>query len=301
MKHGQSLSELTAKILIELEKYFKVDKPNLVLAHGDTTTCLSTGISSFYHQIPFFHVEAGLRTYRLDTPFPEEFNRQTIAPIARHHFAPTLNEKENLVRDGVQSSAITITGSTIHDAIQVIRSQTPDGHLLNDDSRPLVVVTLHRREASNSLSSTLEGLKSAALHRPDVLFVCPVHPNPSVQSAFKTCLTGISNIMLTEPMGYPQFISLLMRSSLVMTDSGGVQEEAAFLGKNTLLARSETERLDGLDSGLVHLVGLEPTSVRDSILRGLSNSKRSDVAESCTRHLTSASTIIADEVVRAIQ
>ncbi|MBL7544520.1 MAG: UDP-N-acetylglucosamine 2-epimerase (non-hydrolyzing) [Bdellovibrionaceae bacterium] len=303
MKAGQSLSHLTARLLVNLEDHFMMDRPDLVLAHGDTTTCFTTAISSFYHQIPFFHVEAGLRSNRLNSPFPEEFNRQTIAPIARHHFAPTELEKENLIKDGVSSSLITVTGSTIHEAVQTMISKvTPASKAcfseLNE-SRPLVLVTLHRRETTQLLQNTLHGLKSAALSRPEALFICPVHPNPLVQEAFQTYLKGTENIILTEPLAYPQFISLLMRSQLVVTDSGGVQEEAAFLGKKVLLARSETERTDGFESGLTQLIGLNSESIYKTVLDELSGAV-------CTinfpkiNSLSRASEIISNEVQRVV-
>ncbi len=301
MSEGQTLSQLTAKLLVKLEDYFKQDKTDLVLAHGDTTTCFATAVSSFYHQIPFFHVEAGLRTHRLNSPFPEEFNRQTIAPIARHHFAPTGLERENLLRDGVSDAAITVTGSTVHEAVRTILSKPiptslPQSSILTD-LRPLVVVTLHRREANASLENTLHGMRLAASHRPDVLFVCPVHPNPSVQNAFKKTLNGIENIILTEPLEYPQFLALLLKSQLVLTDSGGVQEEASYLGKKVLLARSETERTDGLHTGLVKLIGLDSHFIQRSLIEELST-----VMKKTERPFSpsNASEIISEQVLRVV-
>jgi UDP-N-acetylglucosamine 2-epimerase (non-hydrolysing) len=304
MLPGQSLSQLTSKLLVKLENQFSKDKPDLILAHGDTTTCFATAVSAFYHQIPFFHVEAGLRTHRLNSPFPEEFNRQTIAPIARHHFAPTPLEKENLLKDGICSSAITITGSTVHEAVQAMKVKISPANELNfsalKESRPLVVVTLHRREAIGSLEETLIGIKNAASNRTDALFICPVHPSPSVQNAFRSILSGIENVILTEPLEYPQFISLLLRSTLVVTDSGGVQEEASFLGKNTLLARFETERTDGLQSGLTRLVGIQTDNIQHSILQGLLRPfEKTDSTDSSIQ--TKASEIIADKVFRMVR
>jgi UDP-N-acetylglucosamine 2-epimerase (non-hydrolysing) len=304
MVPGQSLSQLTSKILVKLENLFSKGKPQLVLAHGDTTTCFTTAIASFYHQIPFYHVEAGLRSNHLNSPFPEEFNRQTIAPIAQHHFAPTVLERQNLLRDGVNSSAITITGSTIHDAIQSIlyrnESQSGIGFSQRYDAHKVVVVTLHRRESMNVFEDTLTGLKSAALERPDVLFVCPVHPNPRVQTAFKTIMKGEENIILTEPLIYSKFIPLLLRATLVVTDSGGVQEEAAFLNKPVLLARNETERTDGLSTGLVEVVGTNSHNICASILRGLAKEGTCELPSVRSFARKSASQIITDEVMRAI-
>ncbi len=305
MTPGQSLSQLTAKILLKFEDHFKNEKPDLVLAHGDTTTSFATAISCFYHQVPFFHVEAGLRTHCFHSPFPEEFNRQSIASIAQHHFAPTEIEKENLIKEGVSISSITVTGSTIHEAVRVMQSKislaNPLSALSLPESRPIVVTTLHRREAAHALEGTLKGLKTAALNRPDAVFVCPVHPNPSVQRAFKSILLNTENIVLTDPLPYPQFISLLLRASLVVTDSGGVQEEAAFLNKPTLLVRSETERRDGLQTGVVKLVGHRAESIHAFILQGLSSSTAAFIPRNANANQVGASEIIADEVMRGLR
>jgi UDP-N-acetylglucosamine 2-epimerase (non-hydrolysing) len=301
---SQSLSQITSKLLVKLESHFYQQRPDLVLAHGDTPTCFATAVSSFYHQIPFFHVEAGLRTYRVNSPFPEEFNRQTIAPIATHHFAPTPVEKENLLKDGISPAAITVTGSTIHEAVRAMQSQIAPANESNfpllSANRPLVIVTLHRRESAQVLENTLHGLKSAAANRRDALFICPVHPNPLVQNAFKTILGGTENIILTEPLEYPRFVSLLLRARLVVTDSGGVQEEAAFPGKNVLLARCETERNDRLQAGLVKIVGSSAGNIKRSILGELSGSQSNTFINAQIFPLKSASEIIADEVLRVV-
>lgn len=274
MRPGQSLSKLTARLLIKLENHFKYHRPDLVLAHGDTTTCFATALSSFYQHIPFFHVEAGLRSYRLNSPFPEEFNRQSVAPMARHHFAPTELEKTNLINDGIKATQITVTGSTVHDAIHLIQSNNRNPAALpNIGSRPTVVVTLHRREANQAMQQTLVGLKQAAIERPDALFLCPVHPNPNVHHAFHTILGGHENIKLIDPLPYAEFISLLMKAQLVITDSGGVQEESVYFRKNVLLARTETERRDGLDSGLVQLIGHDAEATRRLVKHALCNLK----------------------------
>ncbi len=273
MRPGQSLSKLTARLLVKLENHFKHHRPDLVLAHGDTTTCFATALSSFYQQIPFFHVEAGLRSYHLNSPFPEEFNRQSVAPMAHHHFAPTELEKINLINDGIQDHKITVTGSTVHDAIHIIKTKNRNAdHIPDIGTRPTVVVTLHRREANQAMQQTLTGLKHVAIERPDVMFICPIHPNPNVQNAFRSILGGHENIKLLDPLPYAEFISLLMKSNLVVTDSGGVQEESVYFGKRVLLARAETERRDGLDSGLVQLIGHDVEFTRRSIKQALCNS-----------------------------
>lgn len=273
MKPGQSLSSLTSALLTQLERTFSHQKPDLVLGHGDTTTCFATALSCFYHRIPFFHVEAGLRTHLLDSPFPEEFNRQSIAPLARHHFAPTEVERQHLLNEGIGSSAITVVGSTVHDAVELIRtkcapSETPFPFELPSD-RKIVAVTLHRREGLHSLEDTLHGIRLAAESREDVLFICPIHPNPAVQAAFKKCLTDLENVKIVPALEYGSFIQLLMRTNLVLTDSGGVQEEASLLGKRTLIARDHTERDDGIRDGLVSVIGASPDKIFASIRQNL--------------------------------
>jgi UDP-N-acetylglucosamine 2-epimerase (non-hydrolysing) len=288
-------------LLVRLENHFSQNHTDLILAHGDTTTCFASALSSFYHQIPFFHVEAGLRTYCLNSPFPEEFNRQSIAPLASHHFAPTETDKENLLREGISSQAITVTGSTVHEAVETIKSKAQLSILQGlSNSKDLVVVTLHRRENAGQLDSVLQGIREAAFQRKETLFVCPVHPNPNVHRAFKSLMTGLENILLVPPLEYPQFISLMLRSQLIVTDSGGVQEEAAFLKKPVLLARQETERNDGLRSGLVQLMGLETKTVSSKILEELSYKERPVECGSFSPQATKASELIAQQVLRAV-
>jgi UDP-N-acetylglucosamine 2-epimerase (non-hydrolysing) len=268
MSPGQSLSSLTAKILNGLETYFQTRRPDIVLGHGDTTTCFATALSSFYHKIPFLHVEAGLRTYKLDTPFPEEFNRQSVAPLASHHFAPTECERQNLLNDGIKESSITVIGSTVHEAVELIRQRSNNMQSFPFElpsGKKIVTVTLHRREGLNSLTQTLRGIRLAAQTSPDTLFICPVHPNPIVQASFNECLSGLNNIQLVAPLSYPSFINLLLRTDLILTDSGGVQEEGSFLGKRVLIARSETERLDGIKEGLVSLIGTDSDQIFENL------------------------------------
>lgn len=300
MRVGQSLSALTARLLTQLEDSFAVKKPDLVLGHGDTTSCFSAALSCFYHKIPFFHVEAGLRTYRLETPFPEEFNRQSVAPLARHHFAPTEIERQNLLKEGVPSSSITVIGSTVHEAVEMVQGKKSNRPRLSFDLRDrqkIVTVTLHRREGLSTLENTLEGVRLAAESREDALFVCLVHPNPLVQTAFRKCLSDIKNVKLLEPLNYSAFIQLLLRTQLVLTDSGGVQEEAAFLGKPILIARTETERLDGIQQGLVTLVGTSPEQISKNLNENLD---RNVSPTNLKRPAQFATEIIADCIQRTL-
>lgn len=276
MRPGQSLSSLTARILTGLEAYFEASRPDVVLGHGDTTTCFATALSSFYHQIPFLHVEAGLRTHRIDSPFPEEFNRQNVASLASHHFAPTEVERQNLINEGISDSSISIIGSTIHEAVDLMKSSLSNNETLPfrlPMDKKIVTVTLHRREGLNSLDQTLEGVRLTAKERPDTVFICPVHPNPNVQAAFRGCLSGLENVHLVDPLSYPDFIRLLLRTDLVLTDSGGVQEEGSFLGKRILIARSETERRDGMNEGLVSIIGTSRDQIYSQLTQHLETSR----------------------------
>lgn len=294
MRPKQSLSQLTVGLLQGLEKLYQKDCPDLVLAHGDTTTCYGTALSAFYHSIPFFHVEAGLRTYRIDSPFPEEFNRQSVAHLSHHHFAPTEREKMNLLKDGILEKAITITGGTIHDAIadmQSLKQKSVYGH----DHQQVVVFTLHRREHANQLQEMMNAIKGAATIKRDVLFVCPLHPNPIVMATAKEVFKDMNNVMLVDPLIYPDFLNLLARSNLILTDSGGIQEEASYLGKRTLLLRDSTERLDGLASGLTHVIGNNPSVIQESILKHLGLDFNSHELKS--EQNKRASDIVADVVL----
>jgi UDP-N-acetylglucosamine 2-epimerase (non-hydrolysing) len=258
MRPGQSLGSLTSRILSRLDRYLEERRPAAVLGHGDTTSTLSAALGAFYRQIPFFHVEAGLRSGNLLAPYPEEFNRRSVAPLAALHFAPTAKEKNNLLQAGVPAHLISVTGSTIQDAVNfaLSRESRPE------PGAPYVLVTLHRREALGTLEATLSALDALARERPGLRFLCPLHPNPAVRASFRRILTGRANVHLREPLPYPDFLRALAGAKLVVTDSGGVQEEAAFLGKRTLLARAETERADGIAEGLVHLAGRDPGHLR---------------------------------------
>jgi UDP-N-acetylglucosamine 2-epimerase (non-hydrolysing) len=268
MKAGQSLSQLTVGLLNGMERLYQNDRPDIVLAHGDTTTCYATALSAFYHSVPFFHVEAGLRTYRINSPFPEEFNRQSVAHLATHHFAPTEIEKNNLLRDGILEKAITVTGGTIHDAIRDMQALdiSPLSLGLN---RNVVVFTLHRREHLKQLQEMMTAIKNAAKASQEVLFICPLHPSPAVRECALKVFNNIDNVILTDPLKYPDFLNLLSKSKLIVTDSGGIQEEASFLGKQTLLLRENTERLDGLRDGFTHLIGNDPYQIEQRILKHL--------------------------------
>ncbi len=241
--------------------------PAAVLVHGDTTSAMAAALAAFHLRIPVMHVEAGLRTGTNRTPFPEELNRRLISSIAGFHFAPTPTNLENLVRENVSVGQIFVTGNTGIDALQWaagidVSFANPELQALYDGDRRLVVVTAHRRENwGDALAGIAEGVRQLAAYEPDVHFVLPLHPNPIVRDSLSERLDGIENVLLTEPLGYATFSRLLARSYFVITDSGGVQEEAPSLGKPVLVARNETERTEGLEAGTLRLVGTDPERI----------------------------------------
>ncbi len=239
--------------------------PAAVLVHGDTTSAMAAALSAFHLHIPVMHVEAGLRTGGSNrTPFPEELNRQLVSSIAGLHFAPTPKNLENLVRENVPIGQIFVTGNTGIDALRWastidVRFANPALQELHDSDRRVVVVTAHRRESWGAgLEGIAEGVRRLAAAEPDVTVVLPLHPNPRVRDTLVGKLAGLDNVLLTEPLGYATFARLLARSHLVITDSGGIQEEAPSLGKPVLVARESTERGEGIEAGTLRLVGTDP-------------------------------------------
>lgn len=275
MKHNQSLSSIQAKTLTGIESIITQLNPELVLVHGDTTTALATSIASFNQRINVGHVEAGLRTHNLQSPFPEEYNRQMISKIAKLHFAPTEKNKDNLITEGVPKSQIFVTGNTVIDALLRVSKDIDDGRIKIDHekynkliSKKYILITGHRRENfGKGFEDICFSLKSLAKKFPDFNFIYPVHLNPQVQKPVKSLLSEVNNIFLLPPLNYVEFIFLLKGCYLVLTDSGGIQEEAPSLGKPVLVMRDETERPEALDSGTIKLVG----SNANSIIRETSN------------------------------
>ncbi len=305
MRKGQSLSQLTSNLLLALENMFAKEKPDLVLAHGDTTTCYAAALSSFYHGIPFFHLEAGLRTFLLDSPFPEEFNRQCITKMSAHHFATSENAHKNLIADGVKPENITVTGNTLYDAIsqmsassrRVGTSKKLAEHDLAKYAKT-VLMTLHRRaQGSVSLKPIMEALRMVAEQQPQSCFIFPVHPSPAVSNLACEVFDAIPNVILCPPIEYPEFLRLMSESTLILTDSGGVQEEAAFLGKNVLVLRDASERCDGIGNGTTQVIGSDPSFVFKRTCELLANaeSKPSFKHPPMDR---SPSSIIADVIAR---
>lgn len=281
MRKGQSLTNLTSMVMIKIKDAIDLVKPNLILVHGDTTTSMATALVAFYSGIRVAHVEAGLRTHNLHSPFPEEFNRQIVSKLARWHFAPTMNSKKNLVAEGVLPDCICITGNTVIDALQYIVSKihsSPDRlsavrkmlqRFLPFDIElgRFVLVTGHRRENfGEGLKNICEAIKTLAIENNSIKFVYPVHLNPNVKEIVNSSLKGLKNVYLIDPLDYEPFVYLMSKSYLVLTDSGGIQEEAPSLGKPVLLMRDVTERPEVIEAGTVRLVG----SHKKKIVSGVS-------------------------------
>lgn len=266
MGKNQSLTDVTTKALTGLEACLKKSRPDLVLVHGDTSTTFSAALAAFYAKIPVGHVEAGLRTYDRYSPFPEEINRSLVSRIASLHFAPTEKNAENLRREAV-TGEIFVTGNTVIDAMKYT---VGDGSFLSpelsaiDFSKRVIAMTCHRRENyGEPMQNIFSAVKDIAQNDPDVEIVYPVHPSPIVRSAAHGILDGIENVHLIEPLDAMDMHRLMSRSYMVMTDSGGIQEEAPSLGKPVLVMRRETERPEAVKAGTVRLSG----TARESIFR----------------------------------
>ncbi len=288
MREDQNLTNLTSLILNEMQNAYKQFQPDAVLVHGDTTTALATSISAFYSSIPVGHVEAGLRTYDLNAPFPEEFNRQIISKIAKWNFAPTDLSKKNLLSEGVDNSLISVTGNTVIDALYFIIKQIDKNenrqknlnNILNTKlqfdwkKEKFVLVTAHRRENfGDGFLQICNAIKEIALKYPKIHFVYPVHLNPNVIKPIYKILKGFKNIHLIKPLEYEPFVYLLRYSYIVLTDSGGIQEEAPSLGKPVLVMRDATERPEAVEAGTVEIVGTNHQQITKGVLRLLEDNK----------------------------
>lgn len=266
MKKSQTLFELTSNMLGQICAVLEKEKPEIVLVHGDTTTAFAAGLASFYMEIPVGHIEAGLRTYNLYSPFPEEFNRQAIGLVAAYHFAPTEAARENLLKEGKDASSIWVTGNT---SIDALRTTVRDDyrHALLDwaGNRRLVVLTAHRREnCGEPMRQMMRAIRRSAKEFSDVAVVFPAHPNPVVQETAKEILGDCRNIKIISPLDVIDFHNIIARSYLILTDSGGIQEEAPALGKPVLVMRDTTERPEGVAAGTLRLVGTEEESIYQS-------------------------------------
>ncbi len=256
MRPNQALTTLTARLLLKLDDVLKTEKPDVVLAQGDTTTVMAVALACFYHRIPFGHVEAGLRTWNMQNPFPEEANRVIAGRLARWHFAPTENARQNLLREGVSDADIIVTGNTVIDALLMTASKELDIGIELDDAKRLILVTSHRRENfGEPFRNICRALNTLAERNSDIQILYPVHPNPNVKDVAHEMLGGSDNIILCGPLDYAPFIAAMKRAYLIISDSGGVQEEAPALSKPVLVLRDETERPEAVEMGVVKLVG----------------------------------------------
>lgn len=256
MKPNQNLTELTARLLLELDKVLVDEKPDVVLAQGDTTTVFAMALACFYRRIPFGHVEAGLRTGDMQNPFPEEANRVLAGRLTRWHFSPTESSRENLLREGISAQDIHVTGNTVIDALLMTAQKDLQIGVETDPSKRLVLVTSHRRENfGEPFENICRALKDLAERNPNIQILYPVHPNPNVKDVAHTMLGDIENVVLCQPLDYAPFIAAMKQAYLIISDSGGVQEEAPALGVPVLVLRDETERPEAVDIGVVKLVG----------------------------------------------
>lgn len=268
MRPNQDLAGLTARLLVELDRTLRLEAPDVVLAQGDTTTVMTVALACFYLNIPFGHVEAGLRTRDLRNPFPEEMNRVVAGRLARWHFAPTRSAKANLLREGIPPSEVYVTGNTVIDALLSVAGEAQVvGVPLRPDKR-LILVTAHRRENfGEPFRDICRAIRFLADANEDVQFLYPVHPNPNVRETAQQQLAGHPRILLCNPLDYLPFVGAMRRADLILTDSGGVQEEAPALGKPVLVMRRETERPEAVDAGVARLVGPDFRTIVDECQR----------------------------------
>ncbi len=277
MQPNQTLAGLTARLLEQLDGVFRQHTPDFVVVQGDTTTAFAAGLAAFYQQITVAHVEAGLRTGDLQSPFPEELNRVMIGRMARWHFAPTLKAGQNLRHEGITDTSILITGNTVVDAIDLLQQQwQQDGgiskHLDLFPGRRQVLITAHRRENFGSgLQQICAAVKTLCEKYPDIGFIFPVHLNPQVRSIVHAMLSSLPNLKLLEPVNFQESLYLQSWSTLIITDSGGIQEEAPSFGVPVVVMREHTERGEGIEAGFATLAGTDPDAIVAAAVQYLDN------------------------------
>jgi UDP-N-acetylglucosamine 2-epimerase (non-hydrolysing) len=284
MQQGQTLAEITTRALLGLEEVFEKVQPDLVLVHGDTTTTLSGALAAFYHQIPIGHVEAGLRTWNKYSPWPEEINRQMVDDIADFLFAPTETSKENLLKEGKDENKIYVTGNTAIDALQTTISKNYTHPLFDwvGDNR-LVLLTAHRREnLGQPMYNIFKAVKRIVQELEDIKVIYPIHLNPQVRKIANEVLKDNDRIKLIEPLEVIDFHNFINKSYAVLTDSGGIQEEAPSLGKPVLVLRDTTERPEGIEAGTLKLVGTDEETIYKETKKLLTNKKIYDSMSKAT-------------------
>ncbi len=278
MQPNQSLFELTARVLLGLKPVLEQERPDVVLVHGDTTTTMAGALAAFYAGVKVGHVEAGLRTWNLAAPFPEEANRQLADRLCSFLFAPTEGSRQSLLREGLRDEDIRVTGNTVIDALLMVRDAAVAKPLepwrerygsafevLTSPDVPMVLITGHRRESfGQGFGNMCTAIRTLAERHPQVHYVYPVHLNPNVRAPVNATLAGLPNIHLIEPLDYEPFVRLMDRSTIILTDSGGIQEEAPSLGKPVLVMRETTERPEGVEAGTVKLVGTDRAAIIDN-------------------------------------
>ncbi|ELB2783207.1 UDP-N-acetylglucosamine 2-epimerase (non-hydrolyzing) [Vibrio alginolyticus] len=276
MQQGQTLNDVTARILLELKPVLQEFKPDVVLVHGDTATTFATSLAAYYEQIPVGHVEAGLRTGNIYSPWPEEANRRLTGSLTKYHFAPTETSKQNLLKENFAEEDISVTGNTVIGALLMVQNKIENDSELNeelrakfpflDDSKKLILVTGHRRESfGGGFERICEALAQTAKAHSDVQILYPMHLNPNVREPVNRMLGDTDNVLLIEPQQYLPFIYLMSRAHIILTDSGGIQEEAPSLGKPVLVMRDSTERPEAVEAGTVKLVGTDITKITESL------------------------------------
>ncbi|MGN5765840.1 non-hydrolyzing UDP-N-acetylglucosamine 2-epimerase [Acinetobacter calcoaceticus] len=282
MKPGQTLSDVTSGVLKGLEQVFEQWLPDVILVHGDTATTFATSLAAYYHKIKVGHVEAGLRTGDLYSPWPEEANRQLTGVLANYHFAPTQSSYDNLIKENVNPATIVVTGNTVIDALLQVKQKVEHDQTLVEQfqqqfsflerDKKLILVTGHRRENfGQGFLNICQALANLAKKYPDIQIVYPVHLNPNVQQPVNALLADIDNVYLIAPQDYLPFVYLMNCSYLILTDSGGIQEEAPSLGKPVLVMRDTTERPEAVQAGTVRLVGTEIAAIEQSVAELLEN------------------------------
>lgn len=269
MKQNQTISQITSNVLIGLEEVLKKEQPDVVLVHGDTTTTFAAGLASFYQQIKVGHVEAGLRTYDKYSPYPEEMNRVLTGHLADFHFAPTERNKNNLLKESIDENGIYITGNTVIDALLEVAGKPyefEDETLkrIDFENRRVITVTCHRREnLGENMENIFGAIRKLAEEFDDVEIIYPMHMNPKVRETANKVLNGVDRVHLIDPLQYQPFVNLMARSYFIITDSGGMQEEAPSLGKPVLVVRKETERPEAVEAGTAKLAGIELQTIYD--------------------------------------
>ncbi|MCJ8146350.1 UDP-N-acetylglucosamine 2-epimerase (non-hydrolyzing) [Acinetobacter sp. A3.8] len=282
MKPGQTLSDVTSGVLKGLEKVFEEWLPDILLVHGDTATTFAASLAAYYHKVKIGHVEAGLRTGDIYSPWPEEANRKLTGALTNYHFAPTQSSYSNLIKENINPESIKVTGNTVIDALLTVKDKVEnDATIISafeqkfdflDSSKKMILVTGHRRENfGQGFLNICTALANLAKKYPDIQIVYPVHLNPNVQQPVNELLSGVSNIYLIDPQDYLPFVFLMNRSYLILTDSGGIQEEAPSLGKPVLVMRDTTERPEAVEAGTVRLVGTDVSVIEGAVTELIEN------------------------------